>query len=504
MPVTREELPLQCSAHEYHALMHQGVGRSEDLVNRFLDQIEQHNNLGLMLNAVLSVCPRDVAISQAKALDGERRQGKPRGELHGIPITVKDCIVTGPSLGMVSSAGSSAIASLQATRNATLVDRLLDAGMILLGKGNLTEFCGLKSENTPTGWSARGRQTLSAYRRDDFLEQDQPWCGASSSEPAVSITAGFAPLGIGTETGGSNVFPASLGGLYGLTLPHDSVPIDGVHRISETFDRIGLMARDPRDLASLVKALVRPDEHLTEPLEYNAAPSESLWGALSIGVLDSEWGTDPSSKGKWGSVQAVNFVVQHMEDLGARVAFPLEDVPDPDDLKHEGETLHSIAYHEFPKVLKDFISNNFEPDAKLTNLADLIAWNEENAAQALPKQFDTQTEPIKCRDGTMTIEKHDMAVSALRQLARNRSMAKYMHEHGLDVVLSSSDATLISFSACAGWPVATVPVGNLTKNDQPWGMFALACDGSVDTLLMFMRAFHGSFNGVKAPETPFE
>jgi amidase len=104
----------------------------------------------------------------------------------------------------------------------------------------------------------------------------------------------------------------------------------------------------------------------------------------------------------------------------------------------------------------------------------------------------------------MTIEKHDMAVSALRQLARNGSMAKYMHEHGLDVVLSSSDATLISFSACAGWPVATVPVGNLTKNDQPWGMFALACDGSVDTLLMFMRAFHGSFNGVKAPETPFE
>jgi amidase len=168
MPVTREELPLQCSAHEYHALMHQGVGRSEDLVNRFLDQIEQHNNLGLMLNAVLSVCPRDVAISQAKALDGERRQGKPRGELHGIPITVKvgeaagrapnlvrvaeinqDCIVTGPSLGMVSSAGSSAIASLQATRNATLVDRLLDAGMILLGKGNLTEFCGLKSVQSP-------------------------------------------------------------------------------------------------------------------------------------------------------------------------------------------------------------------------------------------------------------------------------------------------------------------------------------------------------------------
>lgn len=104
----------------------------------------------------------------------------------------------------------------------------------------------------------------------------------------------------------------------------------------------------------------------------------------------------------------------------------------------------------------------------------------------------------------MTEEKHDMAVSALRQIAREQSMAKYMREHDLDIVLSSSDSTLISFSACAGWPVATVPVGNSSKNNQPWGMFALARDGSVDTLLTFMKAFHGSFARVKGPTTPFE
>lgn len=104
----------------------------------------------------------------------------------------------------------------------------------------------------------------------------------------------------------------------------------------------------------------------------------------------------------------------------------------------------------------------------------------------------------------MTEEKHDMAVSALRQIAREASMAKYMREHDLDIVLSSSDATLISFSACAGWPVATVPVGNLSKNDQPWGMFALSRDGSVDTLLRFMKAFHRSFTRVRGPTTPFD
>lgn len=156
------------------------------------------------------------------------------------------------------------------------------------------------------GWSAYGGQTLSAYRREGLPEEDQPSCGGSSSGPAVSITAGFAPLGIGTETGGSTVFPASLAGLFALTLPHNSVPIDGVCRISKTFDRIGLMARDPRDLSLMARALVRSDEYLTKPLQEHAAPSENLWSALSIGVLDSEWGTDSASKWKWGSAQVVS------------------------------------------------------------------------------------------------------------------------------------------------------------------------------------------------------
>lgn len=133
-----------------------------------LDQSERHNSLGLKLNAVLSACSRDIAISEAEALDEERVQGKLRGDLHGIPIIVKvgeaavtarsleefaensqDCIVTEPSLGMITSVGAGAIASLQATRNASLVDRLFEAGMIVLGKGNLTEFCGLKSAHSP-------------------------------------------------------------------------------------------------------------------------------------------------------------------------------------------------------------------------------------------------------------------------------------------------------------------------------------------------------------------
>lgn len=171
---------LQLPAHEYQALMCAGQLTSEALVLSFLDQIERHNVTGLKLHAVLSVCPRNMAVAQARRLDEERTQGKIRSGLHGIPIILKasigpaesfffsffylspwqpiveywltpstlsfqDAIVTDPSLGMVTSAGSYAVASLYPRRNATLVDRLIEAGTIILGKGNLTEFCGLKS-----------------------------------------------------------------------------------------------------------------------------------------------------------------------------------------------------------------------------------------------------------------------------------------------------------------------------------------------------------------------
>ncbi|KAK7747238.1 hypothetical protein SLS53_001491 [Cytospora paraplurivora] len=469
----KEGCSLQHSAHEYQRLLSTGQLSSVALVNSFLDQIARHNHSGLKLNAVLSVCPRDTAIAQAQRLDQERGQGRVRSSLHGIPIIIKDAIVTDQSLGMVTSAGSSAVASLKARRNATLVDRLIEAGAIVLGKGNLTEFCGLKSDNTPIGWSAYGGQTLSPYRRGSLQDEHQPWCGGSSAGPAVSVAAGFAPLGIGTETGGSNVFPASVNGLYGLTLPHGTVPMDGIFRISETFDRVGLMARHSHDLVSLCNILLQADAKPQKSSTEGAVPARSLWEGLSIGILDSEWGTDPTTKWKWGSAE--------LKDRYASVVNKMEELD-----------------HEFEGCLKDFISFSFEPDPNLTNLTDLVTWNEEHAAQAMPKQL------VKCRDDTMTPERHDMAAAKLRTLARESGMAKFMRERGIDIIISASDASLISFSSCAGWPVATVPIGNLNKNGQPWGFFVLARDGSIDLLLKFLTAFHGCFEGVMGPARPFE
>ncbi|CAN8098535.1 unnamed protein product [Discula destructiva] len=503
-------ISLQLPAHEYQRLMQSGQLTSELLVTAFLDQTDRHNTNGLKLKAIISACPRDIALAQATTLDQERKAGKIRSKLHGVPIVLKDAIVTHPSLGMGSSAGSSAIASLTATRNATVVDRLLDAGVIILGKANLTEFCGMKSDNTPMGWSAHGGQTLSAYRRPDLKEEDQPISAGSSSGSAVSISAGFAPLAIGTETGGSNVFPASASGLYALTLPHGSVPVDGVCRISESYDRMGLMARDPEDIAALAHVLLGQDRTSGEQQQEEdgvlKGPESFALKGLSIGILDSEWGTDPAAKWKWGCNEVKSeyaSAASRLAQLGARVVFPLEDPPSPSVMQYEGEGAHSISYYEFPTVLKSFIATNFDPEPSLTYLADLISWNEAHASIAMPKPYTTQTELQASLSSRMDPATHLIASTALRRIAREEGLSKLMREQDLDIVLSASDASLISFSACAGWPVATLPVGNLTKNDQPWGFFALARDGERELLMKLMRGFRGGFKRPRGPTRPF-
>ncbi|KAJ9144219.1 Amidase-like protein [Pleurostoma richardsiae] len=493
-------------AHELQEKLSAGELTSVYLVEQFLAQIDRHNHNGMELNAIISACPANVAVCQARRLDNERKAGRIRGKLHGIPIVLKDAIVTDPSLGMVTSAGSFAVASLKARRNATLVERLIDAGLIILGKANMTEFCGHKSNNTPLGWSAYGGQTRSAYRREDLKEEDQPWAAGSSSGSAVSIAAGFTPLAIGTETGGSNVFPASVSGLYGLTLTRGSAPTDGVFKISETYDSIGVMARDPVDLAALVEVLLAPEGELRIASGRHGKALARSFEGLSIGVVSNRWGVSASAaEEKWDlpEVKArYEEAVRIMQSKGASVVFPL-DLLSAETLEYGDENLMTVAYHEFPGQIEEFLAENFELDGELTNLADVIAWNERHTSQALPEPYTTQTELIASRDNTMTSATHAAAATELRRLAREEGAGRVMDEQGLDIILSPSDANLVGYAACAGWPIATTPLGRLARNGQPWGFFAMAREGREDVLLQFMGAFKESFEAVGSPDGPF-
>lgn len=194
---------LSNSAAQWQELLTNGQSSTRELVERCLEQIAKHNHKGMCLNAVLQTMPSDVALRHAAQLDKERVLGKLRSPLHGIPIIIKDVFPTEPGLGMPTSGGAVGLSMAVGRANCVLVDRLLSAGLIIIGKANMTEFCGLKT-TMRLGWSVLGGHTQSPYISGGVVS-DEAGCGntmigESSSGSVSSVAAGFAPLSIGAET----------------------------------------------------------------------------------------------------------------------------------------------------------------------------------------------------------------------------------------------------------------------------------------------------------------
>jgi amidase len=286
---------LTTTASDLRLLLEKDELSSVKIVETYLSQIERHNKARLKLQALISVAPRQLAIERAQLLDDERKAGKTRSPLHGIPIVLKDAIVTHASLGMPTTAGSKAFLSAKANHNAVVVDKLLDAGLIILAKANLTEFCGLVGPTMMPGYSSAGGQTISAYVRGG-IEKDETIAGhsgpgGSSTGSAVAVSAGFAPLAIGTETSGSVIMPASRAGLYAMKLTVGSSPCEGVFRICKTFDSLGPMAMTAEDLELLVDIILERKGPESEHLK-KAVPVQK---GLKVGFVDPRiWNLDES------------------------------------------------------------------------------------------------------------------------------------------------------------------------------------------------------------------
>lgn len=269
---------LTATATQLSRLLQEGHTTSHDIVQAYLAQIDQHNHAGLQLHALISVNPA-TALAQAADRDRERAEGRIRGPLHGVPIIVKDAIITSRALGLPTTAGAVAFQDTYGRANAAIIESLLDQGMIILAKASMTEFCGLKATCITAGWSAVNGQTQSPYiaggfRPDDlFIGRSGP--GGSSSGSAVGVAAGFAPLALGTETSGSVCMPTNRAGLYSITVTQGSVPLEGVFSLSRDFDKIGAIARCPGDLAVVAHAL--------SGVEYTPPAG---WTDVSVGFVD--------------------------------------------------------------------------------------------------------------------------------------------------------------------------------------------------------------------------
>ena len=269
----------EMSIGELQAAMTAGKASSVDLVKAYLARIAAMDREGPTLRAVIALNPD--ALAQAKALDAERKAGRLRGPLHGVPILIKDNIETADA--MPTTAGSLALKDNMARRDAPVVAALRAKGAVILGKTNLSEWANIRSTHSMSGWSAVGGLVRNPYALDRTA------CGSSSGSGAA-VAASFAAAALGTETDGSVVCPSSLNGLVGLKPSIGLVSRTRVVPISHSQDTPGPMARNVRDAATLFSAMVAPDP--ADPVtlgavakDYAAGLSISALSGMRVGVI---------------------------------------------------------------------------------------------------------------------------------------------------------------------------------------------------------------------------
>ncbi|KAK1832513.1 amidase signature domain-containing protein [Podospora conica] len=489
---------LQTDAAELQALQAAGKLTAVDLVKACFDQIERFNHRGPKLNAIINTVPRNIALGTAKVLDDERSQGKVRGPFHGIPMTVKDNIMTGPEFGLPTTVGSVALKTAMAKKNAPIVDMLVKAGVVIIGKDNLSEMAGWKGFGITAGWSAVGGQTQSPYVIDGVVPGEKllghSTPAGSSSGSAVSVAAGFAPLALATETDGSVVQPANRAALYGLKATVGLIPTEGTAPWSALTDSIGAMARTPGDLANVMAVLTGRTK-----LGADFVRTET-WAGLRVGFVDPTlWNfvpfiCDPDYVLIEQQHRALSKAVDVIYANGGRVQ---ENVPltSMDELVLDGkDALDQLWNHDYEREMNKFLA--LYKETPVRTLAELVKYNREHASEALPPQFPNQELLESALNDTLPPSKYAKGVKILRQAARiDKTLASY----DLDVIIGPMDGRIPTIAAAAGCPVGTMPLGYSATNGRAFGACVVASAHGEAKILRAMSAWHATMPARKPP-----
>ena len=350
--------------------MTSGRYTSRRLVELYLQRIAQIDGAGPTLRSVIETNPDALAI--ADALDAERKAKGPRGPLHGIPILIKDNIDTGDK--MLTTAGSLALTGGPAPRDAFVVERLRAAGVVILGKTNLSEWANFRSAKSTSGWSARGGQVKNPY----VLDRNP--CGSSSGTGAA-IAASLATVGVGTETDGSVVCPSAVSALVGIKPTIGLVSRTGIIPIAHSQDTAGPMARTVADAAALLNGMVGVDQR---DAAMAAAPAarEDYTAALKADALKSARIGVPRAQYFGYSAPAdaaVDAAIAVMKAQGATIVDPA-DIPTAARL--DACEIEVLLY-ELKSDLNSYLATRGSAAAAST-LKDLIAFNERERAREMP------------------------------------------------------------------------------------------------------------------------
>lgn len=346
------------SAADQLARLSSGKITSEALVHAYLDRIKRMDRAGPALHAVIAINPD--ALAQARALDAERRAGKLRGPLHGLPILVKDNVETRDA--MPTTAGSLALKDNMTGRDAPAIARLRAAGALILGKTNLSEWANIRSSQSISGWSGIGGLVKNPY----VLGRSA--CGSSSGTGAA-IAASFAPIGIGSETDGSVTCPASMNGLVGLKPTLGLISRTHVVPISHSQDTLGPMGRSVRDVALLFSAMIGSDP--ADPVTKDADSHRADFAAgLSPDALQGV---------RLGVLRPANMTALVKERYEAALAAlksagaELVEIEKPP-LDGIGEAESIVLRHELKADLNAYLAST-PATVKTRTLSDLIAFN---------------------------------------------------------------------------------------------------------------------------------
>jgi amidase len=482
---------------ELQEAMQRGKYTARSLCERYLARIDAIDRRGPTLRSVIETNPEALAIAQE--LDAERKAKGPRGPLHGVPILIKGNIATSDQ--MATTAGSLALLGARSKEDATVARRLRDAGAVILGKTNLSEWANFRSSKSSSGWSGQGGQCLNPYALD------RSPCGSSSGTGAA-IAANLAAVGIGTETDGSIVCPSSVNALVGIKPTIGLVSRRGIVPIAHSQDTAGPMTRTVRDAAVLLGALVGPDpkDPSTAGAKANTdytqfLDANGLKGAR-LGVVRAKVsGSSPPVD------RLINEAISAMKKLGAVIV-------DPADIPHFSEYDEAeltVLLYEFKAGLNAYLAE-FAQGAPVKTLADVIAWNERNKDREMP--FFGQDLLLKAEaKGPLTDKEYLDALAKSQRLAREEGLDAVLESQRLDALIAptvspawnidlvNGDHYIFGTStpaAVAGYASIAVPVGYVFG--LPVGMSFIGRKFGEPTLLKLAYAYEQATRHRRPPQ----
>ena len=412
---------------------------SRALTAAYLERIEAIDRGEPKLNSVIEVNPEALAI--AEKLDAERKAGRVRGPLHGIPILIKDNIATADH--MQTTAGSLALIGHKPPRDAHLVTRLRDAGAVVLGKTNLSEWANFRGERSISGWSGRGGQTRNPY----VLDRNP---SGSSSGSGAAVSANLCVAAIGTETNGSILSPATACGVVGLKPTVGLVSRSGVIPIAATFDTAGPMTRTVRDAALVLAAITGADERdtATKPIPSGLArqlPALPLPDALKgarIGLVRSAGPRSERDAVFMAALETLRQAGAEMVDIG--------ELPD---LAKANRARIEVMLFEMKAGVNAYLAD-LGPDVRIKTLADVIKFNDEHWAKEQPL-FGQQHFARSQAKGPLTEPAYLEARELCSRASRTEGIDALMDQHQLDALVGGGGG----LAAMAGYPSITVPAG---------------------------------------------